>query len=120
MKQTILTVALAIMSLAANAQTGVLTISKNDKQIPIDFWYVITDDKDFANQMMYYGKTSSVKPYLIKLLSEGGADISKPDGTDQSNDPYWIVTYATGYVTYFYLSNDESDTSYSWITTYSK
>lgn len=120
MKKIVLTVALALTSLATNAQVGILTISKNDNQIPIDFWYVVADDKDLANQMMYYGKTSSVKPYLAKLLTEGGADISKPSGMDEANDPYWIVTYPTGYVTYFYLSNDEEDQTYSWITTYSK
>jgi len=120
MKKIVLTVTLMLASLAANAQMGVITISKNDNQIPIDFWYVIADDKDYANQMMYYGKTSSVRTYLAKLLTESSADISKPDGTDETNDPYWIVTYPTGYVTYFYLSTDEEDKGYSWITTISK
>ena len=120
MKKLILTTALAMVSIVSNAQVGVLTISKNDDQIPIDFWYVIGDDKDFANQMMYYGKTSSVRTYLAKLLTENGSDISKPAGKDDADDPYWIVTYATGYVTYFYLLVDDTDTAYSWITTYSK
>jgi hypothetical protein len=120
MKKIILTTALAIASLVANAQTGVLTISKNDKQIPIDFWYVITDDKDFANQMMYYGDSVGVNTYLIKLLSESGLDINTPSGFDSAKDPFWIVTYSSGYVTYIYLSKDADDMAYSWITTYSK
>ena len=115
MKKVVLTVALAISSLFASAQLGVVTVEKNSKSIPLGFWYVVSG-KGFENQMFFQDLDSNTQVKLASLLEQNGLDINAPKGTDESGDLYWVALDESGYVTYVYLIEDRTDEKYSTIT----
>lgn len=115
MKKVVLTVALAISSLFASAQLGVVTVEKNSKSTPLGFWYVV-NGKGFENQMFFQDLDSNTQVKLASLLEQNGLDINSPKGKDESGDIYWISLDESGYVTYIYLIEDKIDEEYSTIT----
>lgn len=119
MKKVVLTVALALSSLFASAQLGVVTLEKNSKSTPLGFWYVV-NGKGFENQMFFQDTDSNTQIKLTSLLEENDLDIDFPKGKDESGDIYWVVLNELGYVTYVYLIEDKIDKKYSTITVVTK
>lgn len=119
MKKIVLTVTLALSSLFANAQVGVVTLEKNHKNIPVGFWYVV-NGKGFENQMFYFDIDQNTNSKLATLLKENGFDIELPKGKDEDGDNYWTIFNEQGYITNIYLIKDTSNPGYSTITILTK
>jgi len=119
MKKVVLTVALALSSLFASAQLGIVTVEKNSKSTPLGFWYVV-NGKGFENQMFFQNEDSLTQIELTSILAENGLDINSPKGKDEAGDLYWVVLDESGYVTYVYLIEDKLDEKYSTITVATK
>lgn len=118
MKKIVLTVALALSSLFASAQLGVVTLEKNHKNIPIGFWYVV-NGKGFENQMFFFDTDKNINVKLDALLRENGFDIELPKGKDEEGDNYWVL-YDEYYTTYIYLIKGKTNPGYSTITLVTK
>lgn len=114
-----LTIALAVASLSANAQLGVVTVDKNAKETPLGFWYVV-NGKGFENQMFFQDETTSVRIKLESILSSYELDMDTPKGKDDAGDPYWIVMDETERITYIYLIENKFDKKYSIINLLTK
>jgi hypothetical protein len=119
MKKVVLTVALALSSLVASAQIGVVTLEKNSKTTPLGFWYVV-NGKGFENQMFFQDETASVLIKLESILCSYDLNMDVPKGKDEEGDPYWIVMDETERVTYIYLIENKFDKGYSTITLLTK
>jgi hypothetical protein len=119
MKKVVLTVALALSSLFASAQLGVVTLEKNHKNIPIGFWYVV-NGKGFENQIFFFDTDKNINVKLDALLRENGLDIELPKGKDEEGDNYWVIYNELGYITHIYLIKGKTNPGYSTITLVTK
>lgn len=115
MKKVVLTVALALSSLFASAQLGVVTLEKNHKNVPIGFWYVV-NGKGFENQMFFFDTDQNINIKLNALLKENGLDIELPKGKDEEGDTYWTIYNELGYITNIYIIKAKTNPGYSVIT----
>jgi hypothetical protein len=120
MKKLILTFGMAMALFVGNAQSqlGIVTVEKNDKQVPVDFWYVI-NSKDNKDQMFYYNETQLTKQYLKNMLADYGQSLENPFGKDEDGDNYWIITHPSRNIVYLYLS-EEKGTGYAMIISITK
>lgn len=116
MKKLILIATLSINLFNSNAQSqlGVVTVSKQDKTVPVGFWYVM-DDKNSKHQMFFYDKTENVMKTLTAMLDEYDQNFNAPFGKDTEGDDYWIITHPTGNIVYLYFVT-EPGAEYSFIT----
>jgi hypothetical protein len=91
-------------------QVGIVTLKGNEKEVPVDYWYVI-NDKEMDNQMFYYNETNKTKEILKNMLAGYGQSSETPFGKDEEGDEYWIVTHPSGNIAYIYISHDENNYS---------
>jgi hypothetical protein len=119
MKKIMLTIALALATVSANAQIGVVTVDKSAKETPLGFWYVV-NGKGFENQMFFQDETVNVLIKLESILGSYDLNMDTPKGKDDAGDPYWIVMDETERITYIYLIKNKFDKNYSIINLLTK
>lgn len=103
MKSLFLIVVFALLSLQSFTQVGVITIEKDDKEVPVGHWYV-AKDKKLDNHAFYYDSEDSVKELLQNILLSQDQDIDFPKGKDEEGDIYWLVVWESGFTSTIYIT----------------
>ncbi len=115
MKKIILITGLLTTLFNVNAQQnvplGIVHINKKDKEVPVDYWYVM-NGKQLKNHMYYYNLSNLTMDVLKNMLSAYGQSSETPFGKDEKGDSYWIITHPTGNIVYIYYQVD-GDSGYS-------
>lgn len=119
MKKIILTMAMLLAGLTTSAQNGIITVDSHKDDIPVEQWYII-DEKQFKNCGFYYGETSVAMDELEAMLFADGQSFNDPEGMDDNQDPYWVITRESGFVTYIYFFRGKDGDEDSSILTITK